>query len=118
LAFFDLRIKGGSPTHNELYIAKSKIDLIGSKEIRKIADEMVLALYPLSQIVEDNNTENLTCVEKAAAMMPDARRKALFEHICDTKLKPAIRKELESWWLFELPSLEEIKKKGWWQFWK
>lgn len=129
LAFIDLRIKGGYPSpvgwtkdplfSRELYLAKYKIDLIGSKQIKEISTKMVLALYPDSQIVDDEYKPKTTptSVEKATVMLDISGRWNKFKDICDEELKPAIQKELESWWPFDQPhGQKEAKKKSWWRF--
>jgi hypothetical protein len=112
LAFIDLRIKGGYPSpvgwtkdplfSRELFLAKYKIDLIGSKQIKEISTKMVLALYPNAQIIDDEYKpkETPTEVEILAATLSNSRWDA-FKNICDKELKPAIQKELESWWPFD-----------------
>ena len=131
LALIELRIKGGYPStvgwtkdplfSRELYFSKYRIDLIGSKQIKEISAKMILALYPDSQIIDDEYKPKvtLTNVEKAKMVLDVSGRWKAFITICDTELKPAIQEEFESWWPFDKPpGKEESKKKGWRKFWR
>jgi hypothetical protein len=105
LALIELRIKGSYPSpvgwrldrnptfSREIFFAKYKIDMIGSKKIKKIANEMVGLLYPNSEIEEEYRPSEP--IEE-----PQERWDA-FKHKCDTELKPAIKEELEGWWPFD-----------------
>ena len=65
LDFIELRIKGSYPSPHgwkldrnphfsrDLFLAKYKIDLIGSKRIKKIANGMIGALYPDAPVEEE-----------------------------------------------------------------
>lgn len=129
LAFIELRIKGNYPSplgwtkdplfSRELFFAKYRIDLIGSKQIKEISAKMILALYPDSQIIDDGYKPRVTFtdVEKAEMMLDVSGRWNAFKTICDIELKPAIQEEFESWWPFDqLPGKEEANKRGWWRF--
>jgi hypothetical protein len=150
LAFIELRITGSHPSpkqwtkeplfSRDLLIAKYKIELIGSEEIKEIVNEMVGLLYPDAPDIEEKYKPS------PAIDDPDERWKA-FAALCDEKLKPTIQKELEEWWPFERVkrkvhrilrvepasikttgsdiSMEHrdengnlIKAKSWWQFWR
>ncbi|MDD2835606.1 MAG: hypothetical protein PHY05_05595 [Methanothrix sp.] len=113
LAFIDLRIKGSHPSpvgwtkdpffSRELFLAKYKIDLIGCNQIKELSTKMILALYPDAPIIDDEYkpTATLTEGEKAKMMLDTTGRWNTFKNICDKELKPAIQKELESWWPFD-----------------
>jgi hypothetical protein len=103
LAFIELRIKGSYPSpvgwtkdplfSRELLLARYKIDLIGSKNIKNTVNKMVGTLFPDAPI--DDEYKPITPLEN-----PSERWDA-FKNICDQELKPAIQKELESWWPFD-----------------
>jgi len=131
LAFIGLRIKGSHPTfvewtknsrfREELFLAWYKIDLIGSKCIKKISTKMVLTLFPKAEIIDDKYKiwYSLTETERAHKVFDIEGSWNEFKNICDYELKPEIKKELESWWPFDpIPSREEAKAKHWYQFWK
>jgi len=112
LAFIGFRIKGSYPSsvewiedrqfRQDLLLAKYKIDLIGSARIKEISSRAVAALFPDIQIVEDRykTWPVLTKVEKVITAIDYPGRWGAFQKICDNELKPAIQKELESWWQF------------------
>lgn len=148
LAFIELRIKGSYPSpknwtkdplfSRELFLAKYKIDLIGSKKIKKIVNEMVGSLYPDAPGIEEKYKPTIAIDD------PD-KRWAAFTTRCDEILKPTIQEELEDWWPFERMykgfklkaeqgfykikgsdaklihidrNGKEIRAKRWWQFWR
>lgn len=108
LALIELRISGNYPSpagwrldHNphfsrDLYFAKYRIDMIGSKKIKRIANEMIGLLYQDGTDIEEEYRPS-TRIEE-----PEARWTA-FKAKCDNELKPAVQKELESWWPFDPP---------------
>lgn len=150
LAFIELRIKGGYPSpqgwklgHNphfsrDLFLAKYKIDLIGSEKIKGIVNAMIGALYPDAPDIEEE-------YKPTSRIEDDDARWNTFTTKCDRELKPAIKMELEEWWPLERiyrsyklkvkqgkfrmkgtsakliytdRNGKEIKDKHWWQFWK
>jgi hypothetical protein len=114
LAFLECRIEGCYPSpiewtkiptfSRELLLAKYKIDLVGSKNIKVIAAVAVRALYPNAKFIgegEDDKREVLSNIEKLTSELDIQRRWKAFETICDNKLKPAVQEELENWWPFD-----------------
>lgn len=95
-AFSDLCIKGTIPSHfgwmndplfrQEFCLAKHNIDLNGSKQIKEILNKMEHKLYPAT----------------AAEMDKVIDRASIFRTIFANELKPAMQKELESWWNYML----------------
>lgn len=115
LAFLECRIEGCYPSpigwtkiptfSQELFLAKYKIDLVGSKRIKVIAARAVRALYPNAKFIgegEDDKKIFASNIEKITSELDIQRRWNEFEAICDDQLKPAVQDELENWWPFDL----------------
>jgi len=97
-AFLDFGIEGRYPQDpqfkRDLLIAQSKIELIGSKQIKEVSTKMVHTLYP--------DVQTLTMVEKVVELCQfnTSDKWEAFEHICNEDFKPTLRKELGRWWRF------------------
>lgn len=131
LAFLNLRIEGCYPSQigwtktptfsRELFLAKYKIDLIGSKQIKVITARAIRALYPNAKLIGEGYDIEVPSLdkEKIVSELDTKGRWSAFETICDNELKPAVQEELENWWPFDQPfSQEEAKAKHWWRFWR
>lgn len=77
----------------EFFLAKYKIDLIGSQKIKRTVNAMIGASYP---DVPDIDEEY-----KPSSRIDDDERWKTFKTRRDEELKPAIKKSLKIWWPFE-----------------
>jgi hypothetical protein len=117
LAFLELRIEGNFPNPVEwtkirtfsqkLFLAKYKIDLVGSKRISEIASKALYTLYPEEEIFGDNiytdmNKTFSSDLERKTLELQILHRWFAFITICDEELKPAIKEELRMWQPFDL----------------